>query len=147
MTSKKVSADRGVADGLTIVSYIAGNDGSQKLVSCPVWDPVNIVNRQAWLEIESRVEISKRKIAAGKVSCLHYYMTANQMNSGLLAEYTGLARWRVRLHIIPFFFDRLGADILDRYAEVFKVSAADLIHGRLSSPVYDNREYEINNID
>ena len=139
MDREKASADRGVADGLNIISYIADNDGSQKRVSCPVWQPVNIVNRQAWREIERKIEISKRKIAAGKVSCLHYYLTANQMDSGLLAGYTGQSRWRVWLHIFPFFFHRLGPATINRYAEVFKVSAADLIHGKLSSPVYDSK--------
>jgi len=147
MDEEKTAVDRGVADGLKIVSYVAGDDGGQRLVSGSVWQPVNTVNRQAWQEIERQIGISKKKIAAGKVSCLHYYMTANQMNTQLLARYTGQCRWRVRLHIFPFFFARLGSDTVRKYAEVFQTPAIDLIQGRLSPPVYDSGAYEINCAD
>ncbi|MBW1636310.1 MAG: hypothetical protein JRJ68_08560 [Deltaproteobacteria bacterium] len=147
MDEEKTAVDRGVAAGLKIVSYVAGDDGGQRLVSGSVWQPVNTVNRQAWQEIERQIGISKKKIAAGKVSCLHYYMTANQMNTRLLARYTGQSRWRVRLHIFPFFFARLGSDTVRKYAEVFQTPAIDLIQGRLSPPVYDSGAYEINCAD
>ena len=91
------------------------NRGNQELVAGSMWHPVDIVNRQAWAEIDKQIEAAKKKIAAGRVSCLHYYMTANQMNTGLLASYTGQSRWLVRLHMVPFFFNRLRARTLKKY--------------------------------
>lgn len=136
------SPEAGITDGLQVITYVADNGGSQQLVPGSMWQPVNIVNRQAWQEIEKQIEASKAKIAAGKVSCLHYYMTANQMDAGLLAQYTGQSRWRVHLHLIPFFFSRLGANSLKKYVAIFKVSSEDLMAGRLLPPVYNQRELE-----
>ncbi len=108
-----------------------------------MWDPVAIFNRQAWQVIEKQIEASKEKVASGKVSCLHYYMTANQMDTALLAKYTGQSRWLVRLHMVPFFFSRLRVGILEKYIEVFKISLNDLSPSTLKPPVYNQRESDV----
>jgi hypothetical protein len=137
MNKVETSFDNDITDGLKIISYVAGNDGSHELVSDSMWHPVSIVNRQAWQEIEKKIESSKAKIATGKVSCLHYYMTCSQMDTGLLAKYTGQPRWLVCLHMIPFFYNRLRTETLNKYANIFKVSQHDLVQGQLGSPVYN----------
>jgi hypothetical protein len=147
MSSHDSSPEEGIADGLTIVSYAADSKGKQALVPGSFWQPVNDVNRQAWLEIEKHIEVSQRKVASGKVSCLHFYMTANQMDVGLLAQYSNQARWRVRLHLRPFFFNRLGSAAVNRYAEVFQVSPDDLIRGKLRPPVYMQSNNEDTPVD
>ncbi len=147
MDIEKQSSDAGVADGLKTVSYVADSGGNHELVPGFIWQPVNIVNRQAWKEIERQVEASKRKIAAGKVSCLHYYMTANQMDTSLLAKYTSQSRWLVLLHMVPFFFNRLRGSSISKYTEIFKVSSNDLIQGKLNPPVYEYRGYETQAVD
>jgi len=141
------SSNNGIADGLKTVSYVADTKGKQQLVPGSIWQPVNIVNRQAWQEIERHIEAAKEKVASGRASCLHYYMTANQMDIGLLAQYTRQARWRVHLHLFPFFFNRLALTTINRYAEVFQVSSDDLIRGVLRSPVYDHGVYEEQSVD
>jgi hypothetical protein len=133
------SFDNDITDGLKIISYVAGNDGNHELVPASMWHPVSIVNRQAWQEIEKKIEFSKTKIATGKVSCLHYYMTSSQMDTGLLAKYTGQPRWLVCLHMIPFFFNRLRAETLNKYVKIFKVSQHDLVQGQLGAPVYTEK--------
>ena len=143
MEQKETSAADGITDGLKIISYVANNKGSQELVSGSMWDPVAIFNRQAWQVIEKQIEASKEKVASGKVSCLHYYMTANQMDTALLAKYTGQSRWLVRLHMVPFFFSRLRVGILEKYIEVFKISLNDLSPSTLKPPVYNQRESDV----
>jgi hypothetical protein len=137
------SFDSGITDGLEIISYVANNNGSQELVSGSMWHPVSIVNRQAWQEIEKKIESSKIKIATGQVSRLHYYMTANQMDTGLLAKYTGQPRWLVRLHMIPFFFNRMRAGTLNKYVKIFKVPQCDLILGKLETAVYNQSKFVV----
>jgi hypothetical protein len=137
MKNEQNNKEESVTDGLHTVSYVADAQGEQELISGSVWQPVNIVNRQAWEEIEEHIAASKEKIAQGRVSCLHYYMIANQMDIGLLAKYTGQARCLVRLHLLPFIFCRLGRKTLERYAQVFLVSPEDLIQGILKEPVYN----------
>lgn len=143
METEAKSSDNGITDGLKIISYVSNHTGSQELVPGSMWQPVNIVNRQAWQEIESQIESSKTKVASGQVSCLHYYMTANQMDTGLLAKYTCQPRWLVRLHMVPFIYNRLRAGTLNKYAEIFKVSLDDLMQGKLEPPVYNQREFEV----
>ena len=143
MDSLIQSVDKGITDGLKIVSYIQDNQGNQELVAGSMWHPVDIVNRQAWAEIDKQIEAAKAKVAAGQASCLHYYMTANQMNAGLLASYTGLFRWLIRLHMVPVFFNRLPVRTLSKYGETFKVSVDDLQQGRLRPPVYQQKEHRI----
>lgn len=131
--------DNDITDGLKIISYVAGNDGNHELVSDSMWHPVSIVNRQAWQEIDKKIESSKTKIATGKVSCLHYYMTSSLMDTGLLAKYTAQPRWLVCLHMIPFFYNRLGVETLNKYVKIFKVSLHDLVQGQLGAPVYNEK--------
>lgn len=130
----------------TTVSYQADEEGRQELVSSTYWQPVNVVNHQAWQEIEKQIEASKQKIQDGRVSCLHYYMTANQMDAGLLAKYTNQSSLSVRLHLIPFFFKRAKPQTLSRYADFFKITADDLIQGRFKPPIY-NQEHGSKSVD
>ncbi len=134
------ASEEDVTGGIATVSYVAGEDGKQELKSGIMWYPVNIVNRQAWDEIDRRVELTREKIAAGKMSCLCYYMVINHMDTGLLAKYTGQSRLVVFLHTIPFFFKRLGVGTLQKYAEIFAVEPEDLRQGRLGPPVYDTSQ-------
>ncbi|MDO9043417.1 MAG: hypothetical protein Q7U64_13925 [Desulfocapsaceae bacterium] len=130
-------ADESITNGLKIISYGVNSKGEYELTLDDVWQPVNVVNTQAWQEIDKNIAASKDRIAAGRVSCLHYYMTANQMDTGLLAQYTGQARWKVCLHLVPFFFKRLSADTLKKYAELYQISPDDLTQGRLQPPLYN----------
>ncbi len=136
------AADKGITDGLEIASYVRNDRGNQELVAGSMWHPVDIVNRQAWAEIDKHIAAAQGKVVAGRASCLLYYMIANQMTIGLLAAYSRQSSWLVRLHLVPFFFHRLPARTLHRYAEIFKVSVDDLLAGRLRPPVYKQKELE-----
>ncbi len=127
-----------VNDGLKIVSYVA-QDGDCRPRRQQGWRPVNVVNRQAWQEIEKAVAASQRDIAAGTVSCLHYYMTVYQMTPSLLAGYTGQWSLTIRLHLLPFIFRRLRSSTLQVYADLFQVTVDDLKNGILKAPAYDGR--------
>ncbi len=129
-----------INDGLSLVSYVA-EDGVCRPHQGYGWQPVNEVNRQAWQEIESAIARSREMVDAGMVSCLHYYMTANQMTPSLLARYANLPGWLIRLHLRPFFFRRISRASLARYAELFGISAEDLAAGRLRPPVYQRERH------
>jgi hypothetical protein len=132
-------SDKDITEGLKIINYSRNEKGEYEPTADHVWQPVNIVNHQAWHEIEKKIAWSRKKVATGRVSCLHYYMTANQMDISLLAQYTGQPRWKVRLHLLPFIFNRLPAATLKQYAELYKVSPDDLIKGRLLPPIYNRQ--------
>ncbi len=136
MESTIEPAEQDIADNIPTICYLADDKGTHQRTSACYWQPVNVVNQQAWDEIQRQIVTSKQKVQAGRVSCLHYYMTANQMNTALLARYTKQSSLRVRLHLHPFFFNRLSRLQLQVYAELFHVTVDDLLHGALKPPVY-----------
>jgi hypothetical protein len=139
MNTEGDSLENGITDGLETVSYSMNSKGEYELVPGLGWQPVNVVNRQAWQHIEKNIALSRKKVGAGRASCLHYYMTVNQMDIGLLAGYTGQSRWLVRLHLIPFIFVRIRPKTVQKYAAFFQVSPDDLINGILKAPIYSHR--------
>jgi hypothetical protein len=139
MTTADPPPDEDITEGQKIVSYSVNRQGEYELAPEFIWQPVNVVNHQAWREIEKKIALSRHKVLAGQVSCLHYYMTANQMDPGLLGQYTGQCRWKVMLHLVPFIFKRLSVDTLRIYAQLFRISVDDLSQGRLEPPVYNRQ--------
>ena len=129
-----------ITDGLQTVSYAQNSQGQLEQVKGQGWQPVNDVNRQAWREIEKQIEQARSRVVSGRASCLYYYMIANQMSITLLARYSGQSSLRVRLHLIPFFFRRLTAGQLQRYADLFQISSRDLKKGALLPAVYSSAQ-------
>ncbi|WP_051309145.1 hypothetical protein [Desulfogranum japonicum] len=134
--------EQSVTNGIATVSYQAGNDGRQQLISGDMWQPVNIVNRQAWDAIEKQIQHTREKIHRGSWSCLRYYMVINHMDTGLLAKYSNQLRIVVYLHTLPLFFKRLGTGTLQKYADIFDVTVEDLQQGKLRAPVYGTEQGE-----
>lgn len=139
MKTTDKQTDSGITEGIKIASYTTDDNGEYIMQQNYGWQPMNIANRQAWQEIEKSITLSKKMIQDGKASCLHYYMTANQMNPSLLATYTNQRPWVVRLHLIPFVFSRLGLSTLKKYADLFQVSTSDLLGGILRPPIYNRK--------
>lgn len=127
---------RSITDGLHTLNYIPGDSGRIITDRKDSWQPVNEVNHQAWQEIDRHIDQASRKIASGRASCLYHYMAANQMDPRLLASYARLPLWKVYLHLLPFFFQRLSRADLRPYAQLFQVSEDDLQAGRLLPAVY-----------
>jgi hypothetical protein len=130
-------SEKKITNGLKIISYALNSKGEYEQTQNDVWQPVTIVNQQAWQEIEKNVAVAKKNITAGRASCLHYYMVANQMDIGLLAQYTRQPRWKVCLHLIPFIFKRLSVVTLSKYSKLYNISPDDLINGKLHPPLYN----------
>lgn len=108
------------------IAYAVDEDGSVVLVPCAGWDPANVANLQAWEAIAEAAQEALRGIEAGEKSPLAFHMAVNQMDVALLAEYAGLARWRVRRHLRPAVFRRLKPALRERYAAVFRLTPEGL---------------------
>ena len=139
MKTTEKKPDPGITEGIKIARYAMDDYGEYTLQQDYGWQPMNIANRQAWKEIEKNIALSKIKIRDGRVSCLHYYMTANQMSPSLLAKYTNQWSWIVRLHLTPFFFSRLSLKTQKKYADLFQISTSDLMNGVLNPPIYSRK--------
>jgi len=126
MRKEEVPQDEGIAEGLKEVTYAVDEAGSYVIVPSAGWEPKNISNYQAWEVIAAQVESARAQVLAGRLSPLAFHMARNQMTVALMAQYMGLWRWQVRLHLRPGFFSRLRPELLDRYAAMLRTTAAKL---------------------
>jgi hypothetical protein len=122
MKKHEVPQDRGFSDGVREIAYAVDENGRYVRVKTQGWDPKTVANDQAWEVIDAEVAEEIRLVRAGKRSPLAYHMARNLMDVGLLADYVGLPRWRVRRHLKPKVFRKLSGDLLKRYADVFDLS-------------------------
>ena len=133
MKSFDHSSTAEITGGHKIVSYTVNTRGEYEQVADFICQPVKVANTLAWDEIDRQIAESREKVLAGRVSPLHYHMTANLMDTRLLAGYTGQPHWKVRLHLIPFIFNRLPDETLHIYAELFKITPEELTRGTVLS--------------
>ena len=129
MEKNKVPQDEGITDGITReVQYAVDENGKYTKVLSKGWEPKNIVNELAWEDIQESVDLANEKIKSGKASALMHFMTKNQMNATLLADYVELPKWKVKRHLKPKGFKKLNQHQLENYAKVFSISVDELIN-------------------
>jgi hypothetical protein len=126
MRIKDVPQDDGLNKGMSEITYAVDENGRYAGVRSLGWEPKNIVNAQAWEVITDDLMAIVRMVRAGKRSPLAYHMAKRLMTIGLLASYVRLPRWRVKRHLKPSVFGRLKPEILQRYADVFGLTLADI---------------------
>ena len=126
MRKEEVPQDEGIAEGLKEVTYAVDEAGRYVVVPSAGWEPKNISNYQAWEVIAEQVEAARQEVLEGRSSPLAYHMARNQMTLALMAQYMGLWRWQVRLHLRPGFFRRLKPEMLERYAAMLRTTVEKL---------------------
>lgn len=106
--------------------YSVDENGNYTTVPSVGWDPKNAVMQQAWDNINEKVEEVRRKVLAGELSPIAYYMEKKIMDVGLLAKYVGKWKWTVKKHLKQKHFIKINEELLEKYADVFDLSVADL---------------------
>lgn len=127
MKQQDVPQQPGLLAGNREVTYAVDQKGKYTLESSTGWEPKDIALRQAWEAIEEQVRTVINEIKTGKKSPLAYHMINNQMDIVLLAQYSGIARWRIKRHLNPEVFKKLDETTLNLYSQIFKVSTNDLL--------------------
>jgi hypothetical protein len=102
--------------------YAQSDSGSIGLATSRGWEAEEIVTRQAVDECARLAQEAYARALNGEVSPLEYHMHQARMDTALLAQTTGLWRWRIRRHFRPAVFRRLPNAILQRYAEAMGIS-------------------------
>lgn len=126
MKKEDVPQEFGLNAGCQEVNYAVDGDGRYTLEQSSGWEVKTIALQQAWDAIADQLQQVLVEIAAGKKSALAYYMVKNQMDSALLSQYSGVSHWRVKRHLKPAIFNKLAADKLAPYAELFGVNIEQL---------------------
>ncbi len=121
MKKKDVPQHGGILSRWREISYAVDDNGRYAQAPSIGWEPANTANRQAWKLIAKHTADVARRVRAGELSPLAYYMAKNQMDTNLLAKYVRLPRWRVKRHLRPDVFKRLKTSVIDRYADVFGI--------------------------
>jgi len=106
--------------------YSLDENGNYTTVSSVGWDPKNEVMKEAWDQVNEKVNLARQQVLDGERSPLVYYIEKNIMDVGLLAKYTGLWRWTVKRHLKPKVFLRLPETMLEKYARVFSITIEEL---------------------
>jgi len=106
--------------------YAVGDDGKLRLIPSRGWEVEEIVTRQAVEDLEWRALDARERVRAGETSPLEYHMYRARMDVALLAQTTGLWRWRVRRHFKPRVFARLPLSLRELYAEALGISVESL---------------------
>ena len=101
--------------------YAIGADGHYEVVPSSGWEVEQIVTQQAVEALERAAEQALADFREGRVSPLAVHMCRRRMDLDLLAQTTGLWRWRVRRHLRPRPFARLPSALLQRYADALGV--------------------------
>lgn len=107
--------------------YATDPKGHYTKVNSIGWEPETVAMEQAWDVVHADVEEARQKVLAGKASPVLYYLKKNIMNISMVAGYMGTVSVIIRLHMIPFFFNRLNRKSLERYAYTFRITVEELL--------------------
>ena len=106
--------------------YARDAGGHIVAVASKGWEVEEIVTSQAVEEMRALAETARQNALNGLSSPLEYWMYARRMDLQLLAQSTGIWRWRIRRHLRPEIFARLPHKMLTRYAEALGLTMQQL---------------------
>lgn len=120
--------EKNLNEGKLAKLYYATDDkGHYTKVNSIGWEPETVAMEQAWEVVQAEVDDARKKVIEGKASPVLYYLKKNIMNVPMVASYMGTLSVIVRLHMIPFFFNKLSRKTLERYAYTFRISVEEFI--------------------
>ena len=114
----------------TLLQYALDDKGGYTQVGSKGWEPENVALKQAWEEINLKIEAAKQKVLKGEASPVVYYMEKSMMDIGILAAEMNKWQWQVKRHFKPDVFNSLDTKTKEKYATVFKVTMDELINLR-----------------
>jgi hypothetical protein len=116
MKVKEVPQDGKSALKTTLVHYAVNDEGAFEKIQSSGWDPgyyafLNI--HEKYMELAER---AKERIKNNQTSPLEYFMYRSVQDIDDLAQSMGISKRKVKKHLTPPGFEKLGDDILERYA-------------------------------
>lgn len=128
MKKKDVPQDNeGIHEGkFRDLCYATDEDGNYTTVHSTGWSPKNTALLQAWELVNKKLDETKKKVLAGELSPLAFFMGQNVMTTKLLGQYTGIPRWKVKRHLKPKHFIKLDDITLQKYADALNITIQDL---------------------
>jgi len=128
MEKEKVPQDKGnlTKNNLKELLYATDENGEYTTTLSTGWEPKTIALSNSIDDINERIAEAKMQVQVGEVSPISYYMELNKMDLTILSSYVGMWKWRVKRHFNPNVFSKLSNTILQKYADAFEISIAEL---------------------
>ena len=126
MREDEVPQDRSFYHGHERACYALNETDRYVLAKSRGWEVERIATEQALLDLEEKVEETRRGVLAGELSPLAYHMASRQMTPRLCAQHMGIGTWRVKRHLRPAVFAKLPERLLARYSACLDRSREEL---------------------
>ncbi len=106
--------------------YAIDDKGNYQTAKSEGWEPKTIALSKTLELIEERIAEIKEDIFQNKISPIAYYAEVHRMDVTILAAYAGKRKWIVKRHFQPKVFNKLSLKTLEKYADIFEISIAQL---------------------
>jgi len=127
MKKDDVPQDLGALGKITKeVCYVVDDSGNYGTDLSNGWEVKTKALDAAWEDIAERVKSAREKVKKQEASPLLLFMEIKLMDVPIVAAYTGFWKWQVKRHLKPAVFNKLSDRKLQKYADIFEVSVADL---------------------
>jgi len=128
MKENEVPQDKGnlSKSNMKELVYATDEKGNYTTALSTGWEPKTIALSNSIDEINERIATAKEQVKNDEVSPIVYFMECSKMDIGVLSSYVGMWQWRVKRHFKPTIFAKLSDTTLQKYAETFNISVAEL---------------------
>lgn len=106
--------------------YAKDEQGRIVNVASAGWEAEEIVTSAAVEQLAYIADVARQRVENHQSSPLEYWMYAKRMDLPMLAQTTGLWRWRIRRHFRPEIFTQLSDTLLSRYADALGLTIDQL---------------------
>jgi len=106
--------------------YAVDKDGKYATKLSDGWDVKTLALNKSLELIEERIQEFKTQCLNGEISTIPYYMELNRMDLTVLADYMNKWKWTLKRHFKPSVFKKLSEKTLQKYADTFNISIAQL---------------------
>ena len=118
--------DEKLLNGMKEIQYAVDEEGNYTQVKSLGWKPKNDALKQAINLADELIEDARQQVVSGEKSPIYFYMKLKQMNYTILKQYTRYCKFKIKKHCRAKGFDKLNNKILQKYANSFNISIAEL---------------------
>lgn len=119
-------SDNSTYGGARKLLYAVDENGEYRGVTSVGWEVESEATMSALAQCRQQSQAAWQRASRAETAPLEYYMHYRRMDLLLLAQATGLWRWRIRRHFKPQVFARLNARLLARYSAALGIDIAEL---------------------
>ncbi len=106
--------------------YATDSSGHYNVIPSSGWEIEEEATMQAVHELERLANEAHEEVTKGNKSPLYFHMYNCRMDLHVLAESTGLFKWRIKRHFEPSVFMKLTPALLKRYENALGLTSAEL---------------------